>query len=99
MARIQSPDPFVTEKEPVAESFDMGDHLRTYNGFLSLTKWAIIHMAVIMVALYCFIIAKNSALGFFFFFVPVCILIFGITRRPAIRRDMANAAAGVGDDR
>ena len=92
MAGLPSPDPFVTSRDTTSVAMDMADHLRTYNGFLSLTKWFIIHIAVVLLALYCLLIAHNTGLGIFFFFISAALLIYGITRRPAVRQDLANRA-------
>jgi len=40
------------EAEHVSEAMDYKQHEATYRGFMNLTKWAIIVIAVIVVALY-----------------------------------------------
>lgn len=97
MAGVQSGDALVTDRKPAQDSFDMGDHLRTYRGFLSLAKWFVIHLSVIVLALYCFIIAHQVGLGFFLLFISVCLLVYGVTRRPSVRHDMATVAEEVRD--
>ena len=97
MAEIPSPDPFVADNERARVDADFADHLKTYTAFLSLTKWAIIHMIILLVALYFFIIEHNIGLGFLFVFIAVCLMVYGIVRRPSVQKDLVNAASGRGD--
>lgn len=41
-----------TETEHVSEAMDYKQHEATYRGFLNLSKWSIVIIAVIVVALY-----------------------------------------------
>jgi hypothetical protein len=94
MAEVPSPDPIVGH-EPTAVDPEMAAHIATWNGFLSLTKWFIIHMALILVGLYFMVIAHNMGVGILFFVVSVCLLIYGVVKRPEVQEDLA-AAAHVG---
>jgi hypothetical protein len=94
MAEIPSPDPLMGH-EPTGVDPEMADHLATYHGFLSLTKWFIIHVALVLVGLYFMVIAHNFAIGILFFLVSICLLVYGIVKRPEVQEDLA-AASRVG---
>lgn len=42
---------------------DFKAHESTYDGFLALTKWSIIALIFVVLALYCFIVADQAILG------------------------------------
>lgn len=44
-------------------STDFKEHESTYQGFMALTKWSIIAMIFVVLALYCFIVAEQPILG------------------------------------
>jgi len=47
----------------VHEAMDWRQHEATYTGFMEFVKWSIVAMALVVVALYCFIEAHNPILG------------------------------------
>ena len=42
---------------------DFKEHERTYEGFMALTKWSILALILVVIALYCFIVAGQPILG------------------------------------
>jgi len=49
--------------DEIPPAMDYAQHQGTYRGFLQLTKYGIIAMAILVVALYCFIEAGQPVLG------------------------------------
>lgn len=45
---------------------DFREHEQTYHAFLGLVKMFVVFMALVLVALYCFIVAHQPWLGLFF---------------------------------
>lgn len=60
-------------KKPASQTktFDMTEHERTYHGFMSLTKFSIIALIFVLVALYCFTVSVQPWLGLFFLVISV----------------------------
>ncbi len=44
-------------------AMDYAQHNGTYEGFVTMVKWGIITMALVVVALYCFIIGHQPVIG------------------------------------
>ena len=51
------------EAEEMHEAMDYAQHERTWEGFISLVKWAIIQLGFIVVGLYCVIFAGAPVVG------------------------------------
>lgn len=88
----QSLDPAIPSQVPEAPRRDFESHVRTYNGFLNLLKWFVIHIALLLVGLYFIVIADQPAAGWTFIVIAVAALVFGLLQNPKIRQD-AKAAA------
>jgi hypothetical protein len=87
-------DPLIETVSPYAAEMDYPSHFKTYNRFIHLVKWFCIHMAFVLVALYCLIIAHQAVLGTVLLLVGILVLIYGIVRHPNVNRDLQ---AGFGD--
>ena len=73
---------------------DYLSHVRTYNRVLGMAKWFVLHMAIILPALYFFVIAGNPGMGAALIVLSIGILIYGFLRRTSIRRDLAEGLTG-----
>ena len=51
------------EAEEMHEAMDYAQHERTWEGFTSLIKWAMIQLAFIVIGLYCIIFAGAPVVG------------------------------------
>ncbi len=60
MARKSTPAPAATETPP---AMDYAQHQATWNAVVSLVKWSIAGILVVLVALYCFIEGNQPILG------------------------------------
>jgi hypothetical protein len=66
---------------------DYQAHVRTFNAFLSVGRWFVISLFVLLVALYFAVIAGQSGLGVALLLLSFVLLIYGVLRRPSIRAD------------
>ena len=57
------------EAEEMHEAMDYAQHQATWGGFTNLVKWAIIELAFLVLALFCFIQAGNPWFGGFLILV------------------------------
>jgi hypothetical protein len=78
------------EEESLPE-MDFPAHVRTFNSVLSVVKWFVIHLFILLIALYFFAIANQPAVGTFLILCSVALLIYGLLRRPSIRADIEKA--------
>lgn len=62
------------EAEEMHEAMDYAQHRATWDLVTSLVKWAIVQLAFLAVALYCFIIAGNLWAGLFFLVVGLLLI-------------------------
>jgi heme O synthase-like polyprenyltransferase len=66
----------------VSRSEDFQTHEATYKSFLAVTKLGIIHLALLMIGLYCVIVANQGLLGGLFILLAVIVPVgLGIFRR------------------
>ncbi|HEV7346209.1 MAG TPA: aa3-type cytochrome c oxidase subunit IV [Devosia sp.] len=93
---VANADPMVNSPTPPIASMDFQHHVNTYNRFLHLTKWFVIHLCVLLVSLYFFIIAANGIGGVVFLVLAIAALVYGIMSVPE-GRTAAAAAAGATD--
>jgi hypothetical protein len=97
MAAITSPDPTIPIEEGEMPSDEYAAHVRTFHAFLSVTRWFVIHLFIILVALYFGAIADRPAVAGALVLVSIGLLIYGFLRRPSIRADLRKGlAAGPG---
>lgn len=91
---IHTPDLLLAEE--IAESsrqVDYPAHVRTFNSVVSVAKWFMIHVAILLVALYFIGFGNAPAAGFLLVGFSIALLVYGLLRRPSIRADVAKAAA------
>ena len=93
--RPSTMDPMVkpTPEAKAAVDDDFAYHVRTYNRFLAVVKAFVIHMAVLLVALYFAVIEGDAVAAMLFVGISIAILVVGLVRRRPIRRDLASAMA------
>lgn len=89
-----SPDPAIPAVEPMVTSPDLASHILMYNRVLSVAKFFIIHLAIIVIGLYFFVIALNPTAGAIMFLISIVLLVYGFLRRRPIRDDIAAAMSG-----
>lgn len=63
MAKKPASAPAAHDIEEIPPAMDYAQHNATYEGFLSMVKWGIISVLIIVVALYLFIEAHQPVLG------------------------------------
>jgi hypothetical protein len=71
--------------ETIVSAMDYREHEKTYTGFLHLGKWFIYHVTLLVVSLYCFIVAVNAPVGIVLLLAAIAALgigIFTIPRAP-----------------
>jgi hypothetical protein len=74
-------DPLIeepTEVEIMSEDMDYPAHIRTWNRFVHLGKWVIVHMIFIGISLYFFLVASQHLVGIVFLAIAVFVLGYGI---------------------
>jgi hypothetical protein len=74
-------DPLIEEPanvEIMSEEMDYPAHIRTWNRFLHMGKWFIIHMIFIGISLYFFLVASQHLVGIVFLAIAVVLLGYGI---------------------
>lgn len=95
MPEIESADPLVKEPRAApAESAPWQDfpaHVRTYNGFLHLLKWFVVHLALLLPALFCFIVVGQPVAGAVLLVIAVVAFGYGVVSLPSAGRDIAAA--------
>jgi hypothetical protein len=86
-----SPDPLIEAPPAAVPSMDYASHIGTYNRFLNLLKWFIVHMFFLAPALYFMIVAGNSIAGSILLLLAVVVLVYGLMRNPNVREDIDQA--------
>ena len=86
MANPTSPDPSIPIYDG-SPDMDYQAHVRTFNAFLSIGRWFVINLFILLIALYFAVIAGQSGLGLALLLLSIALLIYGLLRRPSIRAD------------
>jgi hypothetical protein len=60
---------------------DYEAHLRTFHTFLSVGRWFVIHLFILVVALYFAAIAGQPGIGLALVLLSVCLLAYGLLHR------------------
>ena len=68
-------------------------HQRQFDRFLHLTRWFAIHMLLLLLALYCFIVAGATVAGSLFLALSLAALGYGIYSTPQVARDVEAAVS------
>ena len=69
------------EAEEMHEAMDYAQHRATWDGFTNLVKWVIIQLALLVLALYCFIFAGQVLLGAIFILAALALPIGSAVRK------------------
>lgn len=72
----------------IPPAMDYASHQRTFLRFLHLLKWFVVHMALLLAALYFFIVGGQAIAGSVFLILAVVALGYGITTLAAATRDL-----------
>lgn len=86
---IHTPDPMLAEE--IAESspqIDYPAHVKTFNAVLSAAKWFMIHVFILLAALYFLGIAHDPGTAGVLLVCSIGLLIYGLLRRPSVRTDV-----------
>jgi hypothetical protein len=70
------------EGETAVSAMDYPAHEKTYAGFMHMSRWFIGHITLVVLALYCFIIAGNPLLGVVLLLAAFVVLGAGIATTP-----------------
>lgn len=89
MATIVSPQDDDIVEEPRSSSMDYAAHERMFNAFISVGKWFVVHLAILLVALYFAVIAAQPGIALFLLLCSVALLVYGVLHRPSVRADVA----------
>jgi hypothetical protein len=74
-------DPLIEEPADDAlfpEEMDYPAHIRTWNRFLHLLKWAVAHLICVGIALYFFLVASLHLMGIVMLAVAVAVIVYGV---------------------
>jgi hypothetical protein len=91
-----SPDPLLEPPPLPPGQMDYQEHIKTYDRFLRLLKWFVLHMAVLLVALYFFIIDDNMGAGIALLLVSAAMLVYSVFTTANMRRDAESAIVHTG---
>jgi hypothetical protein len=72
----------------VPPAMDYASHERTYRRFMHLLKWFVIHLALLLPALYFFIIAGQGVVGTLFLGLALAALGYGVISVPEAAKDL-----------
>lgn len=90
--QVTNADPLVESTTPPSVAsppqMDYPAHVATYNRFLNMVKWFMIHMCFLIPALYFFIIQGSAGVGFTLLAIGIAVLIWGLLHNPKVDRDV-----------
>lgn len=72
----------------IPPAMDYASHQRTFRRFIHLLKWFVVHMALLLPALYFFIIGGQAIAGTVFLILAVAALGYGIVTLAEATRDL-----------
>ncbi|QYO76087.1 aa3-type cytochrome c oxidase subunit IV [Devosia salina] len=90
----KSPDPLIPPGPVEAPGMDYPAHVRTYNGFMNLLKWFVIHIAILLAGLYFVVLAGDPYAGGVLILAAIGALVYGLLNNPGIRQDARAATTG-----
>jgi len=90
--KTKSPDPAIEAATPETVERDYPIHVYTYNLFLNLLKWFIVHIALLLIGLYFLVMVGSPGVGALFIALAVAALIYGMARNPKVQDDIASAS-------
>lgn len=82
-AKLVSIDPAIEEPTQAQLNADFSEHTGTYNGFVHLAMWFLIHIGLLLVGLYVMTLGGSASGGAVLIVVAVGALIYGIVSTPA----------------
>lgn len=94
---MNAASPRAEQEETLPPAMDYAMHRRTYERFLHVTKWFVIHLVAMLPALYFFIVGGQPLVGLALLAVAIGLLVYGIASTPSVARDLGTAFTGVPD--
>lgn len=82
-AKLVSIDPTIEEPTPAQRSADFSEHTGTYNGFVHLAMWFLIHIGLLLIGLYAMTLGGSASGGAVLIVAAIAALIYGIVSTPA----------------
>ncbi|WP_332715908.1 aa3-type cytochrome c oxidase subunit IV [Pelagibacterium mangrovi] len=84
-AQLVSVDPAIAEPTPTQLDAEYAEHTRTYNGFVHLAKWFLIHMALLLGGIYVATLGGSVVGGVAIIVIAFAALIYGIISTASTR--------------
>ena len=97
MARSATPHDIGDDVRVEPPMLDYAAHKRQYNRFVHLLKWFIIHFALLLPALYFYIIAGDAMTGTVLLVLALGAFVYGILSIGSIRHDVEAAAVSAAE--
>ncbi|WP_196258671.1 hypothetical protein [Pelagibacterium limicola] len=80
-ANERSPDPLIDSQMPGSQ--DISEHVRTYDKFVHLLGWFLVHIPLLLIGIYVMTLGEAPFGGAIVIFVSIVILIYGVGRTMA----------------
>ena len=82
--------------ETLPPAMDYASHERQYRRFLHLLKWFVVHVALLLGAVYSYLVASQPVAGTLFLVLGLAALGYGIVTTSGIRQDIEAAVESAG---
>lgn len=89
--RSVSPSQPTIEVREIPPAMDYVAHERTYRRFLHVARWFVIHMLLLLPALYFLIVGGQPLVGTIFLVLAIIALGWGVISTPEAARDLKQA--------
>lgn len=86
-----SPTRRASEVRDIPPAMDYVGHERTYRRFLHILRWFVIHMLLLLPALYFLVVGGQPLVGTMFLFLAAMALGWGVISTPEAARDLKQA--------
>ena len=87
MAQPTSPDP-VFPIDHGSPEIDDDAHVRTLNAFMSIGRWFVVHLFILLAALYFVIVGGQPGIGLARVLLSIGLLVYRMLRPPSSRADV-----------
>jgi hypothetical protein len=83
-----SPELLIPVEEESSPGMDYASHVRTFNTVLGAAEWFVVHVLILLAAVYCFLIIGQPGPGTFLVVCSLGLLVYALLRRPSVRAEV-----------